>query len=118
MPEMDGSVLGMLVATLEGDEEALAQLLDAMRDAGHEQAAGKLENLLRLSEDLAGCLWPGGDPDRQWGPDTLEEVADLLNTAGLRPAGSDNSGCDRCGTNDAVGSDGSCQDCGEAGKDA
>ena len=31
-------------------------------------------------------LWPGGDPDHQWSPDTLDEIVDVLRQASFVPA--------------------------------
>jgi hypothetical protein len=31
------------------------------------------------------ALWPEGDPDHGWSPDTLDEIADLLARSGLGP---------------------------------
>jgi hypothetical protein len=34
---------------------------------------------------VADCLWPGGEPDQPWSPDTLDEIADLLARFGIGP---------------------------------
>src|SRR5262245_15677387 len=60
MTNLDGSVLGMLVAAVSGDRAALNHLLDAMKEAGHGQEAGKLAGMVRLAEDVASWLTGGG----------------------------------------------------------
>jgi hypothetical protein len=44
---------------------------------------GQLQELVAA---VAECLWPGGDPDHEWSPDTPDEVAFVLDRHGLRPA--------------------------------
>jgi len=59
-------------------------------DAGREMAehlakrVGDPEGTLR---ELAEVLWPEGDADHSWSPDTIDEVARVLTDAGFRPAG-------------------------------
>ena len=42
----------------------------------------ELENILN---GVIEALWPGGDPDHEWSPDTLNEIKDALSSYGLDP---------------------------------
>ena len=76
----------------------LAQDDDGMAAGGHssftdagrkladefaESTQGPEETLCKLAE----VLWPGGDVNHEWSPDTIDEVARVLTDAGFCPAG-------------------------------
>ncbi len=43
------------------------------------------EDLRWIVEQIQSALWPTGDRDHQWSPDTLDEIAGALIDAGLGP---------------------------------
>jgi hypothetical protein len=89
--------------------------------------------------DIVEALYPGGDPDAEWSPDTLDEIAGILDRAGLVPEAAhpdlvvgeeggrdctgnesvvDDAGCDWCGMANRTGTDGLCDECRASGDEA
>jgi hypothetical protein len=42
-------------------------------------------DLVDLVHRVQQALWPGGQVEHQWSPDTLDEISRALVDAGLRP---------------------------------
>jgi hypothetical protein len=40
---------------------------------------------------IKNIIWPGGDPDAEWEPETIEDVANLLINEGRGPDGTPSS---------------------------
>jgi hypothetical protein len=57
--------------------------MSKQRGALERLGPGQLRELVAA---VAECLWPGGDPDHEWSPDTLDEVASVLGRHGPGPA--------------------------------
>jgi hypothetical protein len=89
--------------------------------------------------DIVEAMYPGGDPDAQWSPDTLDEIAAILGRAGLVPedahpdlvvgaeggsacVGNEpvvtDAGCEWCGMANRTGKDGLCDQCRASGDEA
>lgn len=47
------------------------------------------DDLLEVVRCLQATLWPNGNPDFEWSPDTIDAVAGILNDAGLGPGEED-----------------------------
>lgn len=49
------------------------------------------EKLVAILIHVQSILWAGDgsapDPDKEWNSDTLEDIADVLEAAGLKPLG-------------------------------
>ena len=43
------------------------------------------DDMVECLRTLQQTLWPGGDADHEWSPNTLDSVAGILNDAGLGP---------------------------------
>jgi hypothetical protein len=46
------------------------------------------EQLLAVLHEIRDVLWLVGDtylPEKEWGPETLEDITDILTEAGLNP---------------------------------
>ena len=57
-------------------------------DAGRKLADELAESILEpeaVLRQLQEILWPAGDADHEWSPDTIDEVARVLTDAGFRP---------------------------------
>ena len=50
--------------------------------ADRETEPGTPENIVA---SIVDALWPDGNPDFEWSPDTLNEIADILTARGYGP---------------------------------
>ena len=44
-----------------------------------------VHDLRTIVENVQTILWPGGNPNAEWGPDELEAIGNLLHHFGLSP---------------------------------
>jgi hypothetical protein len=73
-PAINGDVLTearRLAMANKLDDKAVARLTDVTLV------------LWKALADIREQLWPGGDADHQWSPDTIALVADVMNRAGM-----------------------------------
>lgn len=47
------------------------------------------DDLVEVVRCVQETLWPDGNQDAEWSPDTIEAVAGILTDAGLRPGEED-----------------------------
>jgi hypothetical protein len=74
---------------------------DAVCDLLDEMLPGRAGSSDVLGE-IVEAMFPGGAPDAQWSPDTLDEIAIILDRAGLSPRGSRVIGAGRSETQDRL----------------
>jgi hypothetical protein len=53
--------------------------------AGFDPADLDYNDLIELVRSMRSTLWPEGNLDHEWSPDTLDQIAGILTDAGLRP---------------------------------
>ena len=73
----------------QDDEGMAAGGYSSFTDAGRKLADELAESTPGAEEtlrELAEVLWPEGDADHEWSPDTIDEVARILTDVGFRPA--------------------------------
>jgi hypothetical protein len=120
-------LLGLLVDALTGTRESAGVLVDAIKEAGREEAAQKLEKLLGLHNEVLDCL-----EERRLLRDQLADFDDVeaeqarlaevgaitayenvlaLMGEEIPPEPEPNAGCDWCGMTDRTGQDGLCDQC-------
>jgi hypothetical protein len=72
----------------EGGEDFISYVYVMCQNCDQELAVGREDDdLIQAVEDVREILWPGGDKDHVWSPDTVQEVAQRLILAGLGPSG-------------------------------
>ncbi len=87
----------VIVPELDSSLEVTAPLADVPEidgissDKAYEESEERLqalsdEQLVSALKGIKDILWPRGDPDKQWTASEIEEVAEVLERAGLRPS--------------------------------
>ena len=60
--------------------------LDTMEDAYHDTAVLTVDTAAELMvADIREILWPESNPEEDWSPDTLNEIAEVLCGDGWKP---------------------------------
>lgn len=82
------------IGALEGagllgqDDDGMAVMgYSSLTDAGREMAVQLVDGPEAILEQLQEILWPEGDAEHPWSPDTLDEIAKVLIGRGYCPAG-------------------------------
>lgn len=55
------------------------EALDAMEAAFNDTATLEVDNATMMVANIREILWPDGDPEHPWSPDTIEQVAEVLD---------------------------------------
>jgi hypothetical protein len=123
-------LMALLVNAMTGDRTGIPILVDAVKEAGHEAAAGNLALLLNLRQEVLTALGNSRLMRRHLAactdPDDVEaEESRLVEEGGIGayenvlrwlgeeapPEPPGNTGCEGCGLADATGPDGLCDGC-------
>jgi hypothetical protein len=73
-------------ALCDGDLAARNALADLLEEAGRQRSSRLVRcDQARVLNQIVEAMYPGGDPNAEWSPDTLDEIAYILDRAGLVP---------------------------------
>jgi hypothetical protein len=119
--------MALIVNAMTGDRTGAVVLVDAVKEAGHEEAGDKLSKLLCLHKEILPVLeqhrqvlWEMQTEDadgiedlqaRAYEEGVIEAFEDVLQLIGEEVPSSGTPGCSWCGQADATGPDGLCDQC-------